>query len=97
MEHIAAIMLLVACPDDLSACTELSAPAAYFETVQDCEVALEPAMRKAAQDHPQLYGQCAELDPELMETDAEVVWDIGPEGNLYVSVESADVKLAANQ
>jgi hypothetical protein len=45
MEHIAAFMILIACSDDLQACNEIPAPAVAYETVQECEAELTPAMR----------------------------------------------------
>lgn len=95
MEHIAALMLLVACPEDLSSCSEIPAPEAYYQSMDECENALDPAMRRASQNHPQLYGQCAEIGPELAEADAEIIWDIASDGNLYVSVESATIRMAS--
>lgn len=88
MEQIAALMLLIGCSDDLSACRELPAPAFAYETVEACEAEMPAAMSRYASDHPQLLAQCFAFDAELMHSDAEIVWDINPAGELIASVEA---------
>ena len=40
MEHIAALILIIGCSDDLTQCRELPAPTPIYETKQDCDAAL---------------------------------------------------------
>ena len=82
MEHVAAIMLLLACTDDLSRCEEFPAPTVAYETVQDCETDIAPAMREAAIDAPTILGRCLSIDPALFAEDVEIAWSITAEGEL---------------
>ena len=44
MEHIAAILLLVGCTDDMLVCRELPAPAPVYESIEECENQIEASM-----------------------------------------------------
>lgn len=97
MEHIAAFMLLIACSDDFQACTEEPAPAVAYETLEQCELELSPAIRMSAARHDKLMGQCVEIDPALFYEDAEIVWDVTKDGEIEVAIEliNPDVNLNA--
>ena len=82
MEHVAAIMLLIACSDDLSLCQEATAPTIAYETMQDCERDIEPAMRDIAVEAPTVLAQCFQIDPALFAEDVEISWDITEGGVL---------------
>lgn len=100
MEQIAALMLLIGCSDDLSACRELPAPEPAYENVAACEAGIPAAMSRHASDHPQLLAQCFAVDTETMHSDAEIVWSINPAGELIASVEatgSGDLVVASRQ
>ena len=87
MEHIAAFLLFIGCSEDLAQCRELPAPEPVFETLQDCEAEVPDSFGKFANAHPQMFAQCFEVDPELAEMDAEIVWEITDNGHLTASVE----------
>ena len=100
MEHIAAFLLIVGCSSDLAACREISAPTAIYETIEDC--AAERAGYAAAHDGeaPRLFVECFEVDPQLTETDAEIVWDVNADGKLTAWVEpyaAEEVLIASNR
>lgn len=100
MEHIAAFLLLIGCSEDLSQCRELPAPTPVFETIQDCDAELPYEFGTLASAYPQLFAQCFEVDPELAETDAEIVWHITADGHLTASVEpirGEEVVVASNR
>jgi hypothetical protein len=79
-------------------CRELPAPVPIFETVQECQAELAPAMQKFMNDYPQILANCIEVDPSMEEEDAELVWDINSSGNLIASVESTSgVMVARNE
>ena len=48
MEHIAAMLILVGCGASDTSCRELPAPAAAYETMEDCQSMLAPAIGAAA-------------------------------------------------
>ncbi|MEQ8306801.1 MAG: hypothetical protein RIA09_09585 [Hoeflea sp.] len=87
MEHIAAFMILIACSEGLSACSEQPAPATAFESMQQCEMDLSPSIRMRAGDASRTFGRCIEIDPALLYEDAEIVWDVTEERGLEVTVE----------
>jgi hypothetical protein len=98
MEHIAALLLIIGCSDDLAQCRELPSPVAIFETAEECETELPGSLRDFTGRYPQLFAQCVVVDPALAEEDAELTWDIGNDGVLIAAVTapSSDVMVATN-
>lgn len=90
MEHIAALLLIVGCSSDLAECRELPAPVALFETEEDCDAALPSAFVARRNDSARVFARCVFVDPAMHEADAELVWDIDPDGMLVASVEPYD-------
>lgn len=87
MEHLAALLLIVGCTDDLSQCSELPAPAAAYESMDTCDSDMHAAFSEFATDYPQILAQCVTFDPELLQGDAEIVWEITDAEHLMASVE----------
>lgn len=94
MEHIAALLLVIGCSDDLQSCKELPAPIPVFETAQECETQLPGSFKVFIGKYPQVFAQCLAVNPEMEETDADLVWDIKPDGTLVASVEEPTVQYA---
>ena len=95
MEHIAALLLIIACSDDLAQCGEMSVPTSVYETVEECEADLQPSISLFTTKHPQVFGQCVEVDPAIEEEDAELVWDIKPDGTLFALIEVPEMMIAS--
>jgi len=96
MEHIAALLLVIACSDDLKQCQELPAPVPLYEAAEECEADLPVVMSSFAGQHPQIFAQCVLVDPALEEEDAELTWDVRPDGTMVASIEVPDVMVATN-
>ena len=96
MEHIAALLLIIGCSDDMVQCRELPAPVPIYETVEDCEGDLQPSLSLFTTKHPQVFGQCVEVDPSVEEENADLVWDIKPDGTLFAMIEVSEVMVASN-
>ncbi|MEW9805767.1 hypothetical protein [Mesorhizobium marinum] len=96
MEHIAALLLVIACSDDLSRCGEMPVPTSVYETVEECEADLQPSISLYTTKHPQVFGQCVEVDPAVEEEDAELVWDVKPDGTLFALIEVPEVMVASS-
>jgi hypothetical protein len=96
MEHIAALLLIVGCSDDLAQCRELPAPVPIFETVEECQSELPVGLRTFAGQHPRLLAKCVTVDPALEEEDAELVWDVKSDGTLTASISVPDVMVASD-
>lgn len=96
MEHIAAVLLIIGCSDDLVQCNELPAPVAIYETVETCETELPVSLRGHTGHYPQLFAQCLAVDPALEEEDVVLSWGIGESGILTASVGIPDVMVATN-
>lgn len=94
MEHIAALLLLIGCSDDMVQCKELPAPTVMYETVDECEAVLPDALAGYTSSFPQILAQCVRVDPSLEEEDADLVWNIRPDGTLIAAVETPDVMVA---
>lgn len=95
MEHIAALLLIVGCSQDLSSCDELPAPVPIYETVTECDAELPVALRRFDGARPRVMATCVMVDPALEEEDAELVWDIGPDGRLSAAIEIPQMNIAS--
>ncbi|WP_420961267.1 hypothetical protein [Brucella sp. IR073] len=86
MQHLAAIMLLVTCSNDMAACNVQPAPTVSYETIATCKTELKPALDNLAAESTKAYGKCVEVDPELMEQDAAIYWEIDKNDELQVTI-----------
>jgi len=98
MEHIAALLLIIGCSDDLSQCAELPAPVPLYEAVEDCNRELPGSLGGFSGQYGQLFARCVQVDPALEEEDAELTWDVRPDGTLVATIEivPANVMVASN-
>lgn len=95
MEHIAALLLIIGCSGDLKQCDEMPSPVTVYETYEECQSELPPALSSFRGQREKLFGQCVYVDPAMEEEDAELVWDIGRDGQLHASIEAANAQIAA--
>lgn len=96
MEHIAALLLIVGCSGDLKECSELPSPTSIFETFEDCQAELKPALAALTGQRDKVLGQCIYVDPALEEEDAELVWDVKADGTLVGAVEAVPSDMIAS-
>lgn len=99
MEHIAAFLLIVGCSSDLAVCHELPAPLPVYEVIEDCQAEIDAATSVHKDAAARVFSQCFEVDPQLTEADAEIVWDVTEANGLTASVEPyqpQDVLIASN-
>ena len=96
MEHIAAVLLLVACSEDFSDCREIPAPVPLYESFENCSGELPFILSDLSGRASRVLGTCVYVDPALEEEDAELVWDITPGGTLLARIETPDYSVAAH-
>lgn len=96
MEHIAAILLVVGCSGDLQECSELPAPVPLYETAEECSADVAATRRVLDGWAERVIARCVDVDPALAEEDAELVWDVTPDGVLHASVEVPGYLVASN-
>ena len=98
MEHIAALLLIIGCSDDLSQCHELPAPVPVYEAAEDCNQALPDSLGAFTGQYGQIFARCVPVDPALEEEDAELTWDVRPDGTLVASVDAvpSDLMVASD-
>lgn len=95
MEHIAALLLIVGCSDDMVQCRELPTQTALYETVDECDAALGPTISFFVTKHPRVYGECVDVDPAIEDEDADLVWDVKPDGSLFAMIGVPEVMVAS--
>lgn len=95
MEHIAALLLIVACSDDMARCQELEASSAVYETQEECDIDLQPTISRLVTRYPQVLGQCVSVDPAIEEEDADLVWNVKPDGTLFAMIEVPEIMIAS--
>lgn len=94
MEHIAALLLIIGCSQDLKTCEELPAPVPIYETSQECDAELPAALRQLGSARDRVMATCVFVDPAMEEEDAELVWDVRPDGTLLAEIEAGGVVIA---
>ena len=96
MEHIAALLLIVGCSGNLDHCKEIPAPGpVIYETMEDCAADLPQARDDRSKLSARMFSQCVYVDPAMEEEDAELVWDITPDGRLKASVIAGGATVAS--
>ncbi|MBA3447237.1 MAG: hypothetical protein H0T56_06470 [Pseudaminobacter sp.] len=95
MEHIAALLLIIGCSQDLKQCQEIPAPIPVYETVEECDGDLPVAIGMFTGQRPRIFAQCVTVDPALEEADAELVWDIRPDGTLNATLDAPQMMIAS--
>jgi hypothetical protein len=96
MEHIAALLLIIGCSGDLKQCTEMPSPVTVFETAEECRSVLPLALREAKGKQSRTFAKCVPVDPAMEEEDAELTWDVLPNGTLVAEVGIPNVVVASN-
>ena len=96
MEHIAALLLIVGCSGNLDACKEIEAPGpVIYETMEECAGDLAQAGDETRKMAPRVFSQCVYVDPAMEEEDAELVWDITPDGRLKAAIVANGATIAS--
>lgn len=96
MEHVAALLLIVGCSADLGDCRELPAPVPIFETAGECDAELPRVLSALDGAFPHVVARCVAVDPAMEEADAELAWDVRPDGSLVAGIAPANVMVATN-
>lgn len=91
MDHIAALLIAIACPADVGSCTALPVHGAAFETVEDCETVAELAADEFGPFNSVLYARCIALDPADPPQTYVVDWTIAADGALNAVARPADM------
>ncbi|MCO5064777.1 MAG: hypothetical protein M9924_10190 [Rhizobiaceae bacterium] len=96
MEHIAALLLIVGCSGNLDQCKEIPAPGpVIYETMEECAADLPQARTDTQTLAARVFSQCVYVDPAMEEEDAELVWDITPDGHLKAAVIAGGATVAS--
>ena len=97
MEHIAALLLIIGCSSDLGECRELPSPVTVFETYEECESELPASLARLNGTQPRVLAKCLYVDPAMEEEDAELVWDVRPDGTLVASIGPSETIIASER
>ncbi|WP_378947862.1 hypothetical protein [Mesorhizobium sp. ANAO-SY3R2] len=95
MEHIAALLLVVSCTQNLSDCREVAPPTALFEVFEGCQSAMPEALRSLSPQHPHLFAKCLEVDPALEDDYDQLTWHVLPNGTLEAKLSVSNVMTAS--
>ena len=87
VEDLGALLLIIGCFDDLSRCRELPPAVSVFETMEACDEQIPDSFGAFTGQFEHLYAQCLPVDPAM--ENAELAWEIHPDGTLFASIEAA--------
>ena len=67
-----------------------------YEVAEDCDAELAASLGAFTGQYDQVFARCVPVDPALEEEDAELTWDVRPDGTLIAAIEAvpADVLVA---
>lgn len=82
MDHIAALLIAIACPADLGSCAALPVHGAAFETVEECAIVAELAADEFGPGNNVLYARCIALDAAEPPQPYILAWNIDRQGEL---------------
>ncbi len=66
MSTLAALMILIACPADGSACVQEPVSVISYGDTGSCRTALSGALARAKRSDVHMYGDCIPVDPALL-------------------------------
>ncbi|QPC90539.1 hypothetical protein [Mesorhizobium sp. INR15] len=96
MEHIAALLLVIGCSNNLSDCRELSVPVSVFATADACTAERPFALGDVQGQAQHIVAKCLAVDPALEDDYDQVVWKVLPNGTLDASLEISNLMVASN-
>ncbi|UVK40168.1 hypothetical protein LHFGNBLO_001602 [Mesorhizobium sp. AR10] len=96
MEHIAALLLVIGCSNNMTECRELPVPVSVFETVAECTAERPFALSDLQGQAPHIVAECLAVDPALEDDYDQVVWNVSPDGTLAASLEVSNLVVASN-
>lgn len=67
-------------------CREIPAPTPIFESMEECEATLPGTLSAARKLEKNVLGQCVFVDPAKPEEDAQLTWNVSPEGKLFAEI-----------
>ncbi|HEY4193112.1 MAG TPA: hypothetical protein VGM46_10755 [Mesorhizobium sp.] len=97
MEHIAALLLIVGCSNNLTQCRELPVSVSVFETMAECSAERPFAVGDLADPAKRIFSRCLAVDPALEDDYNEIAWNVRPDGTFEASVEISGVMVASDE
>ncbi|MCV3207768.1 hypothetical protein OHD62_14080 [Mesorhizobium sp. YC-39] len=96
MEHIAAVLLVIGCSNNMTECRELNVPVSVFETATECAAQRPFALADVQGQAARIVAKCLPVDPALEDEYDQIVWNVRPDGTLDASVEISNLVVASN-
>ena len=96
MEHIAALLLVIGCSNNMTECRELPVPVSVFETADQCTAERPFALGDVQGQAQHVVANCLAVDPALEDDYDQVVWSVHPDGTLEASLEVSNIMVASN-
>ncbi|MES0024411.1 MULTISPECIES: hypothetical protein [unclassified Mesorhizobium] len=96
MEHIAALLLVIGCSNNMTECRELPVPVSVFETAEACTAERPFAAGDVQGQAEHVVAKCLTVDPALEDDYDQIVWNVRPDGTLDASLQISSVVVASN-
>lgn len=90
MNAVIAVMLLVSCTDNFSACNASDDMVQVYPSHEACETALIPEVKRIGSHSEQVFGKCLEADTDFINGDLSIYWHVDQNGNFIVELANED-------
>jgi hypothetical protein len=86
MGSSALLLLVIGCTASLDTCRELPAPQSFYAAAEECETDRGRTVAALASHHDHVFAACAAFDPDLIEADVEITWNVTHEKGLEIAL-----------
>jgi len=83
----AILLMVVGCSGGLEDCREISVPAPHYISSRQCEQDMVDVINGKSDMFDHVFGACSYFDPDLLQFDVEIVWDVSILKGLEVALE----------
>lgn len=87
MGTAAILLMVVGCSGGLEDCREIAVPAPHYISSRQCEQDMHDVIDGNAARFDHVFGACTYFDPDLLQSDIEIVWDVSILKGLEVDLE----------
>lgn len=90
MNSVIAVMLLVSCTDNFSACNAADDMVQVYQSHEACESSLMAQIKRVGANSELVFGKCLVADEDFINGDLSIYWHIDQNDNFIVELANED-------